>query len=180
MRTRKMVAMLAFVVAIAVSTPVAMSYMDYRQTRVANGHADAFVQHLQTAVQEKRTFRMTEVADFAWDRMYMFQPYTPRDVMEQTVGSTWNTSDSYLGYLIDQTSVGDHPLIYDHLHKLVFVKDDQVVLDLTLDRITADFTESREMVERGDAWFAVERKDELDGYGQPIEKKRIMIRNASE
>ncbi|MFC4099186.1 hypothetical protein [Paenibacillus xanthanilyticus] len=180
MRKRDILAMLAFVAVVAVSLPIARSYLDYRETRVENGYANEFVHHLQTAVQEKRTFRMTDVADFEWDRMYMFQPYTPRDVMERTVGTTWNTSDSYLGYLIDQTSVGDHPLTYDHLHKLVFVKGDQVVLDLTLDRITADFTESQGMVELGDDWFAVEQKEELDGYGQPLEKKRILVRNADE
>lgn len=63
--------------------------------------------------------------------------FSAKDEMEQTVGARWNTEHTYLNYLINQMTLGDYPLLDDSLHMLVFLKGEEVVLDITLDRFLA-------------------------------------------
>lgn len=65
--------------------------------------------------------------------------------MERIVGSSWTTSSSFIGYLLDRTFLGAYPLDDDSLNKLVFTKNGKVVLDVTLNRSIADFTSLKEI-----------------------------------
>ncbi|MBB3113995.1 hypothetical protein FHS18_006111 [Paenibacillus phyllosphaerae] len=181
MRRRKkmmFVSVAAFVILLALClAPAISSYSDYRTTRIANSQAAAFEKSLSIAIQETSTFSMTNVAAFDWDRMYMFPAYTPKFMMEETIGTKWHTDSSYIGYLINQTSlgVGDDPLSDDNLQKLVFVKDDQVVLDVTLYRDEGDFTSSKDMIERNDDRYVVKKTADPHVAG----RQSIVVWNAS-
>lgn len=136
--------------------PLLIGYMHYRSSKVEQAGLDEFVGNLNKAVQHYESFRMTDVAAFEWDRMFMFPPYTTRDEMEQIAGSKWTTSASFLGYLFQRSDLGKYPLDDDSLHKLVFVNDGRIVLDVTLDR-SIDFTSIGRITERYASVFAVEK-----------------------
>ncbi len=100
---------------------------------------------------------MTDIAQFDWDKMFMFPPYTSRDEMEQAVGTQWTTNKTYLGYLFARSALGKYPLDDDSVQKLVFINKDEVVLDITLTRSSVDFSSSERIIERTEAEFALER-----------------------
>lgn len=106
---------------------------------------------------------MTDVTTLDWDRMYMFRPYTPRDGMKKVVGLKWSPDE----------------LSDDHLHMLVFVKGEEVVLDVTLDRAAGDFTQSKEMIERRDSSFVIEKNEEKYNYNYLIQEESFIIRNST-
>ncbi|MFX3634783.1 MAG: hypothetical protein ACE3L7_23365 [Candidatus Pristimantibacillus sp.] len=152
---RKKIFLLIVFIAI-IMTPIMISYSDYQSTNVNNDYLEGFTNNLNTAINEKNHFAMTDITNFEWDRLYMFQPYTSRDEMEKIVGTEWNTNHSYTGYLMHKSSLGDYPLSDDSLHKLVFVNDDKVVLDITLDRYSVDFTASKGIIEPNESSYIVE------------------------
>jgi hypothetical protein len=101
---------------------------------------------------------MKNITPFEWERMYIIRPYTSRTEMQKIVGTKWTTADTYIGYLIfDKTWLGEHPLDDDIFHKLVFVKDNKVVLDVTLNRGDADFTQISSPVINGNALFIIDK-----------------------
>lgn len=117
---------------------IAVSYFDYREIRVSDRDINPFKNKLQATIQQKHSFTMNEVTSFEWDRMIVFEPYMSIEQMEKATGSRWTTS-SYIGYLLERLKVDKYPLLDDAYCKLVFLKQDQVVLDVTLDRSSADF-----------------------------------------
>lgn len=116
------------------------SFISYIMIKVPNHEATAFEQRLYTAVHYNEPFDMKDITTFQWDQMKVFGPYTTRSEMEEVVGRKWTTR-SYFGYLLDRTALGDHPLSDDSYHKLVFTHKGKVVLDVTLNRWKADFTQ---------------------------------------
>jgi hypothetical protein len=142
---------------VLIYVPVFISYANYRSIKINNENADQFIHHLGAVMQQKDSFEMTEVATFDWDHMYMFQPYLSRDEMEKATGTKWTTETSYFAYLENEFFMGDFPLLDESIHKLVFVKSDEVVLDVTLDRFIADFTSSDRRIERSDSKFIISR-----------------------
>lgn len=141
---------------IIIISPIFISYYDYQTTKINNEYLEEFTNNLNAVINEKNTFMMTDITNFEWDRLYMFHPYTSRDGMEKVVGTKWNSDHSYPGYLIHKSSLGNHPLDDDSLHKLVFVHDDKVVLDITLDRYSVDFTSSKGIIEPNEARYVID------------------------
>lgn len=137
------------------------SYISFRSQKINNEHLESFKNNLMTTIQQKSYFDIKNITPFEWDRMYVILPYTSRTEMQKIVGTKWTTADTYIGYLIfDKTWLGEHPLDDDIFHKLVFVKDNKVVLDVTLNRGDADFTQISSPVINDNALFDI---DKIDG-----------------
>ena len=134
------------------------SYMGFRSQKINNEHLESFKNNLMATIQQKSHFDMKNITPFEWDRMYVILPYTSRTEMQKIVGTKWTTADTYIGYLIfDKTWLGEHPLDDDIFHKLVFVKDNKVVLDVTLNRGDADFTQISSPVINDSALFIIDK-----------------------
>lgn len=136
------------------------SYINFRSQKINNEHLESFRNNLMTTVQQKSYFDMKNITPFEWDRMHIIRPYTSRAEMQKIVGTKWTTADTYIGYLIfDKTWLGEYPLDDDIFHKLVFVKDNKVVLDVTLDRSDVDFTQIDSPVINDNALFDIDKTD---------------------
>jgi hypothetical protein len=134
------------------------SYISFRSQKINNEHLESFKNKLTTTIQKESYFDMKNITPFEWERMYIIRPYTSRTEMQKIVGTKWTTADTYIGYLIfDKTWLGEHPLDDDIFHKLVFVKDNKVVLDVTLNRGDADFTQISSPVINGNALFIIDK-----------------------
>ncbi len=134
------------------------SYISFRSQKINNEHLESFKNNLMTTIQQKSYFDIKNITPFEWDRMYVILPYTSRTEMQKIVGTKWTTADTYIGYLIfDKTWLGEHPLDDDIFHKLVFVKDNKVVLDVTLNRGDADFTQISSPVINDSALFIIDK-----------------------
>lgn len=126
------------IIVASISVALAVSYFDYREIRVSDRDIKPFKNKLNATIQQKHSFTMNEVTSFEWDRMIVLEPYMSIEQMEKAAGSRWTTG-SYIGYLLERLKVDKYPLLDDAYCKLVFLKQDQVVLDVTLDRSSADF-----------------------------------------
>ena len=134
------------------------SYMGFRSQKINNEYLESFKNKLMTTIQQKSYFDIKNITPFEWDRMYVILPYTSRTEMQKIVGTKWTTADTYIGYLIfDKTWLGEHPLDDDIFQKLVFVKDNKVVLDVTLDRSDVDFTQINSPVINDSALFIIDK-----------------------
>lgn len=132
------------------------SYYSYSKIKVNNIYADEFSQHLIQVVLEQDEFDMTQVTKFDWDNMIVFGPYTSREEMEKQLGQEWTTY-SYTGYYIKQkSSLGKYPLSDDSLNKIVFIKGQKVVADVTFYRNQVDLTNINKTLSREEAKFSVE------------------------
>ncbi|OBZ17309.1 hypothetical protein [Bacillus sp. FJAT-26390] len=145
---------------VLVYMPVLISYANYRSIKVNNENTDQFIHHLEAVVRQKDSFEMTEVTTFDWDQMYMFPPYFSREEMRKATGTKWTTETSYLAYLANEFIMGDFPLLDESVHQLVFVKGDEVVLDVVLDRFLADFTASDRRTEREQSAFVIQKTED--------------------
>lgn len=153
-----------FISILALMVLIVLHYPDYQASKQADQYADAFRNNLKHVMETQQSFRMTDVATFEWDRMYMLPPYLAKAHMEQTVGTKWKSN---------------HELTDDSLHKLVFVKGDRVVLDLTLDRWFADFTQSKTMTERDESFYVIEKTEDTYRDEKQLARENIVIRNAA-
>ena len=134
------------------------SYINFRSQKINNEYLESFKNKLMTTIQQESYFDMKNITPFERDRMYVILPYTSRTEMQKIVGTKWTTADTYIGYLIfDKTWLGEHPLDDDIFHKLVFVKDNKVVLDVTLNRGDADFTQISSPVINDSALFIIDK-----------------------
>jgi len=125
--------------------PFGFSYASFQSKQTANQGADEFVSRLQAVMKGRAAFKLSELTPVDWDHAYIFHPYTTKSEMERIVGTSWTTSSSFIGYLLDRTFLGAYPLDDDSLNKLVFTKNGKVVLDVTLNRSIADFTTLKEI-----------------------------------
>lgn len=134
------------------------SYYSYSMVRVTNRHVELFSSQLKSIVNEQDVFDMTDVTDFDWDKMIVFGPYTSREEMEKKVGQKWTTY-SFIGYYAFQKTIfGKYPLDDDSYNKVIFIKDDKIVLDATFNRGQVDFTLLDQVITREEARFHVEGK----------------------
>jgi len=124
-------------VLLAILIPFTRSYLNYTKMSVSDQYADGFRNNLFETLHSKKPFTMDEVTNFAWDRMHVFGPYLSREDMQQVTGSAWTHARTYIGYLFE--GLDDYPLLDESYHKLVFVHQGKVVLDITLDRSNVDF-----------------------------------------
>lgn len=136
--------------------PFIISYGSYMDMKVNNTFEQDFRHEISEVIRQQKTFNMNEATPFEWDRMFVFQPYVSRSEMEKAIGVKWTTRDSWFGYWLDRVA-GAEPLLQDTDHKLVFVKGNEIVLDVTLSRSEADFTPVRDMVHRDQARFRIHR-----------------------
>lgn len=125
--------------------PFGVSYFSFQSQQIANQGAKEFSLHLQAAMSRHQPFKISDLTSVEWDRVYVFHPYTSKSEMEKTTAIRWSTSHSYFDYLLERTFLGEYPLDDDSLNKLVFMKDGKVVLDVTLNRAEADFTDVKEI-----------------------------------
>ncbi|MFD0618150.1 hypothetical protein ACFQZR_11805 [Paenibacillus sp. GCM10027629] len=128
---------------LAILIPFTGSYLNYTKLNVSDQYADEFRNNLFEALNRKKPFTMDEVTHFAWDRMHVFGPYLSREQMQQVTGSTWTHSRTYIGYIFE--GLDDFPLLDESYHKLVFIHQGKVVLDITLDRNNVDFLSIKEL-----------------------------------
>lgn len=138
---------------------VLSSYINFRIIKVDNNYAGDFRNQLTVSV-EAESFSMKDLTPFIWDKMYVIKPYTSKTEMQKILGIKWTTANTYLGYLLEKTYFGEYPLDDDRFHKLIFVKDDEVILDITIDRVEADFTKIDEPLYYEDDLLVVERTPE--------------------
>lgn len=114
------------------------SYINFRIQKIDNKYSPDFKDELKAAIKNKQSFYMKDLTPFEWDKMYIIPPYTSRKSMQETVGIKWTTTQTYAGYLFEKTWFGEYPLDDDRFYKLVFVKGNKVILDITLDRAAID------------------------------------------
>jgi hypothetical protein len=145
---------------IALSMPLAVSYRNYRALKINDLEEAGFLKNLQAVVSQNSQLDLKETTDFEWDTLYMFPPYLSKTEMEKTVGLKWIAEPTYFNYLSHQLTGEKFPLLDDSLHKLVFVRGDDVVLDVTLDRMLADFTSTKRQISRHEAVYEIIRTDE--------------------
>ncbi|WP_141501222.1 hypothetical protein [Paenibacillus luteus] len=139
---------------------LAVSYGNYRTLKINHLEKAGFIKNLQAAVSQNSQLDLKETTDFEWDTLYMFPPYLSKAEMEKTVGVKWSAEPTYFNYLSHQLTGEEFPLLDDSLHKLVFVRGDDVVLDVTLDRMLVDFTSTTRKVSRHEAVYEIIRTDE--------------------
>ncbi|WP_148931590.1 hypothetical protein [Paenibacillus methanolicus] len=130
-------------------------------SRESSGYAQAFRTNLNEAIQANSTFRMTDVANFEWDRMYRIDPYMPREAIEEIIGTKLK---------------GSAELTDELFYQLIFVKEDEVVLNIIMDGITADFSSSKRMTERAASLFRIEKIP--DAYA--ADRETVLIHNVME
>ncbi|KGE16805.1 hypothetical protein [Paenibacillus wynnii] len=154
-KSKKKLFLLIIVVLLLI--PVIYSYYSYTGIKVNNKYADEFDHDLINVVNQKNEFDMKEVTKFEWDTMIVFGPYTSRDEMESVIGREWTTY-TYFGYLLFKIPLlGDYPLDDDPLNKIVFMKDDQIVVDVTFNRYKVDLTEINEITYYEEAHFTIKK-----------------------
>lgn len=134
------------------------SYYSYSELKVTNQYEDVFSEKLLAVVGQNEAFDMADITPFEWDKMIVFSPYASKEEMEKTVGREWTTY-SYIGYyLFQKTFLGEQPLINDSVNKIIFMKGDEIILDVTFNRNQADFTQITQIINREEATFSVEEK----------------------
>ncbi|MDW7674261.1 MAG: hypothetical protein SCK28_06995 [Bacillota bacterium] len=129
------------IIIVMIAIPLIASYTHYRSIKIDNDYEYKFIASLSATIAEKSSFNLQEVTPFDWDKMLMIPPYTSKTEIQKIVGQEWTIYNTYLGYLFEKTIFGEHPLDDDIFHKLIFIKDDEIIVDVTLMRTTADFTQ---------------------------------------
>lgn len=147
---------LLYIVLIVLAVLLLSSYINFRMQRIDNIYANDFKSKLITAISDE-SFYMKDLTAFEWDKMYVIRPYTSKTEMQKIIGIKWTTYNTYLGFLFEKTFFGEYPIDDDIFQKLVFVKDEKVILDITIQRVVADFTQIEQIISYGDDLLAMER-----------------------
>lgn len=142
---------------------ITVSYVGYLKYNVSNKNNNAFRERLFSTIYEEKTFTMEEVTSFEWDKMFVFEPYLSRDFMESVTGSEWTNANSYLEYLYQRSSLDEFPLLDETYYKLVFINNDKVVLDITLERYNINFLQMKELVNNHRTNLII-KKEETNKY----------------
>jgi hypothetical protein len=90
---------------------------------------------------------LSDIDLFSWDRLYIFGPYVPLDIIQKRLNFKWSPP-SYV-------SVGSN----DGVSLLIFVEEDEVVQFVFFPRDLGDFSEAGNRLEgydRTDAVFKIE------------------------
>jgi hypothetical protein len=100
------------------------------------------------------TVTISAVTDFAWDKLFIFGPYTPVDRIHAQLGFKWSEAEK------------THIDSSDTFYLLVFVKSSNVVRHVKLPRTVGDFQglESQNVFAHGSDTFNVLST----GAGKPI------------
>ncbi|MCM3746144.1 hypothetical protein M3223_02115 [Paenibacillus pasadenensis] len=111
----------------------------YYTIRVSTGDAAKFEERLLEKAKRNEPMRLAELTSFQWDRMIIMEPYMSQKLMEELAGAKWTTAKSYAGYRVNKAVSDSCAVCDDSLHKLVFVKGNRVMADVTLSRSDLDF-----------------------------------------
>lgn len=155
---------MAAIAAAALLAPFGYSIAVYLQAKVSGSDA-GFERRLYEAVEHGEVFDMRDITPFEWDRMYVFGPYSTQDEMEKALGLEWTTR-TWFGYWLDRAANIEHWLYVDESHnKLIFVRDQEIALDITLRRGKADFTQIIGVTDNMQTRFRAERNvlQRIDG-----------------
>ncbi|SDK12514.1 hypothetical protein [Natronincola ferrireducens] len=156
MKKKKLLLMIFLIISLLILS----SYMNFRMMKVNNLYLNEFKDKLITTIQEDTSFHMKDLTPFDWDKAFIIYPYTSKTEMQKIVGKEWTTHNTYIGYLIEKTYFGEHPLDDDIFHKLVFVKDEEIILDITIQRIMADFTGIEGVIYFEDDFFIIDKMED--------------------
>ena len=83
---------------------------------------------IQAVGEQKQPLRMADATPFAWERLYVFAPYTPAEEIQRELGFAWPEAR--------RTGIEER----DGVTLLVFVKDRRVVKHLAFPRNLGDFS----------------------------------------
>lgn len=134
------------------------SFIQFRINRIDNIYYTEFKNNLTCTMEASESFYMHELTPFTWEKMYIMKPYTSKKEMNEIVGIKWTTYNTYLGYLWEgKTYLGNNPLDDDIFHKLVFVNKEKVILDITIMRNLADFTNIDNIVLINEDFFQIDK-----------------------
>jgi len=159
MKRRRSLLIAASALLLVALTLIVLRYGIDRPQEARREDPEAFKRALTEAVNGADSFDLAAVAGFEWDRVHIFGPYTSLEEMELAVGTRWSMN-SLTGRLLRSTFIGKYPLDDDSMQKLVFVRGDDVVLDVTLQRKPIDMAYAIGAYERGNAAFAIDRTKE--------------------
>jgi hypothetical protein len=122
----------------------------------------SFENRLLTATAKRKTFQISDLTDFSWDRVLLFHPYTPADRIQRELGFDWQ--NSVVGQLESN----------DGFELLIFVERSNVVQFVRVRRIIADWDVGDKVdYKRGEDFFRVSKGPEKDGIIlQPTEPNR--------
>lgn len=106
-------------------------------------------QRLAEAIRGEKPVDIGSLTDFAWERLYVFPPYTPRRDILEHLGREWNG--------VEQTGIDRS----DDRCLLVFVKGGQVVRFLEFPRKLGDFAgvQALKGLDRNRAVFEIRRQN---------------------
>jgi len=157
-RTKKLLLLIILIVFALILS----DYINFRMIRVDNYYENQFKDRLVTVIKKDSSFYIKDLTSFDWDKAFIIMPYTSKTEMQKIISKKWTTSNTYIGYLLEKTIFGEHPLDDDIFHKLVFVNGERIVLDITIKRSIADFREIKGLIFFDDL-LAVSKKE----YGYP-------------
>ncbi|RKD25916.1 hypothetical protein BEP19_03020 [Ammoniphilus oxalaticus] len=84
---------------------------------------------IKEAQSNQDSIEFKEIADFPWDRMFIFPPYTPVETINEELGVSWSK--------VGSTGIQNR----DDINLIVFVKDNKVVRYLEYPRGQGDFAD---------------------------------------
>lgn len=82
---------------------------------------------VQRAGETRKPLKLSESADFAWDKVHVFAPYTPSEAIQKDLGFAWAEAG--------RTGIDSR----DDITLLVFVKNKRVVRTLAFPRNRGDW-----------------------------------------
>lgn len=96
-----------------------LRYMNAREQR------QSFSRKLAAAVEKKRSndnvveIRLKDLTDFTWDRVHIFNPYTPTEKIDEDLGYVWQSAGHTDIYTLDAIIL----LVFTNNGKVVFYVD---------------------------------------------------------
>jgi hypothetical protein len=150
---RRLLALLAVTATLATTA----CFRDAEDATWARGEAvGRLVVERLTENEKLRVVDLAQLAPFRWDRLYIFGPYTPAELVTDSLGHPWAGAEASRIAQVDTANL------------LVFTSGDEVVAATMHPRRYGDFT--TELLGRGyapaEARFEVERS----GEGTPLFK----------
>ena len=98
---------LLLMVLLIVSVLFLSSYINFRMIKIDNIYHNEFRDNLATTVQQESSFYLNDLTPFHWDKAIIIQPYTSKTEMQNILGQQWTNRNTYPGYLMEKTFLGD-------------------------------------------------------------------------
>ncbi|GKX31905.1 hypothetical protein SH1V18_43850 [Vallitalea longa] len=111
-------------------------YINYRQKKIIEVKT-SLIEDIKSINNGK--YLINEIIPFEWDQICIFEPYVGDKYIYEKIGKEYTTASNYLSYKLVDNHSGLH---YDHLKKMVILKDGIVIYDENYDRLKLDFEDS--------------------------------------